>query len=106
MEKRKKKMTFVIGWILRIPRLEKIRERYQEATRVAILDLKKQVAELEVELIKRRAIHQKRDDDRRGHRKVKMEVGFVDQCVEADAEPAEKLVDVSMELPNLVDVVI
>lgn len=35
-----------------------------------------------------------------------MEVGFVDQCVEVDAEPMEKPVDVSMELPNLVDAVI
>ena len=31
-----------------------------------------------------------------------MEVGFVDQCVEYDAEPIEKLVDVVVEIPNLV----
>ena len=31
MERRKKKLTFVIGWILRIPQLEKIRARNQEA---------------------------------------------------------------------------
>ena len=57
MEKRKKKMTFVIGWILRIPRLEKIRARNQEALRVAFFDLQKQVNELEAELWKRRAHH-------------------------------------------------
>lgn len=37
------------------------------------------------------------------HNKVEMEVGFVDQCVEFDAEPAEKLVVVAEELPNLID---
>ena len=52
MEKRKKKMTFVIGRILRIPRLEKIRARNQEAL---VVDLQKQVNELEAELQKRRA---------------------------------------------------
>ena len=41
MEKRKKKMSFVIGWILRILGLEKIRERNQEALQVAFFDLKK-----------------------------------------------------------------
>ena len=56
MEKRKKKMTFVIGWILRIPRLEKIRARNQEAL---LVDLQKQVNELEVELWKQRVHHQK-----------------------------------------------
>ena len=54
MEKRKKKMTFVIGWILRIPRLEKIRARNQETL---LVDLQKQVNELEVELWKRRVCH-------------------------------------------------
>ena len=49
MEKRKKKMTFVIGLILRISRLEKIRARNQEALRV---DLQKQVNELEAKLWK------------------------------------------------------
>ena len=33
-----------------------------------------------------------------------MEVGFVDQCVESDAEPIKQLVDVAEKLPNLVDV--
>ena len=42
MEKRKKKMTVVIGWILRIPQLEKIRGRNQEALWV---DLQKKVNE-------------------------------------------------------------
>ena len=55
-----KKMTFVIGWILRIPRLEKIRARNQEALRV---DLHKQVNELEVDVRKRRVCYQKRDVD-------------------------------------------
>ena len=32
-----------------------------------------------------------------------MEVGFVDQCVESDAEPIEKIVDVVVEIHNLVD---
>ena len=60
MEKRKKKMNFLIGWILRIPRLDKIRARNQEAL---LVDLLKQVNELEAELWKRRARHQKRDVD-------------------------------------------
>ena len=63
MEKRKKKMTFVIGWILRIPRLEKVRARHQEASRVELLDLLKQVNEFEVELQKHRARHQKKHVD-------------------------------------------
>ena len=33
-----------------------------------------------------------------------MEVGFVDQCVDSNVEPIEKLVDVTVEIPNLVDV--
>ena len=41
--------------------------------------------------------------ERRGNGKVEMEVGFVDQCVESDAEPMEQLVDVAEELPNVVD---
>lgn len=49
MEKRKKKMTFVIGWILRIPRLEKFRARNQQSL---LVDLQKQVNELEAELRK------------------------------------------------------
>ena len=32
-----------------------------------------------------------------------MEVGFVDQCVEFNAEPVEKLANVSIEIYNLVD---
>ena len=52
MEQRKKKMNFLIGWILRIPRLEKIRARNQEAL---IVDLQKQVNELGAELWNRRA---------------------------------------------------
>ena len=60
MEKRQKKMTFVIGWILRIPRLEKIRARNQKAL---IVDLQKQVNELEAELWKQGTCHQKRDVD-------------------------------------------
>ena len=58
IEKRKKKKTFVIGWILRIPRLEKFR---QEAKRVAFQDLQKQVDELEAELQKSGFLHSKRD---------------------------------------------
>ena len=53
-------MTFLIGWILRIPRLEKIRARNQGAL---VVDLQKQVNELEAELWKRRAHYQKRDVD-------------------------------------------
>jgi len=49
MEKRKK-MTFVIRWIMRIPRLEKIRARNQKALQVSFFDLQKQVNKLEVEL--------------------------------------------------------
>ena len=60
MEKRNKKMTFVIGWILRIPRLEKIRARNQE---VLLVDLHKQVNKLEAKLRKQRAHHHKRDVD-------------------------------------------
>ena len=55
-------MTFVIGWILRIPRLEKIRARNQESLHIAFFDLQKQVNELELELQKR-ACHQERDVD-------------------------------------------
>ena len=33
-----------------------------------------------------------------------MEVGLVDQCVESNAEPVEKLVVVAAEIPNLVDI--
>lgn len=57
MEKGKKKMNFLIGWILRIPRLKKNRARNQEVLRVAFFDLQKQVNELEVELWKRRVCH-------------------------------------------------
>ena len=32
-----------------------------------------------------------------------MEVGFVDQCVESNMEPIEKLVVVVAEIPNLFD---
>ena len=48
---------------MRIPQLEKIRARNQEALRVAFFELQKQVNKLEVELQKQRARHQKRDVD-------------------------------------------
>ena len=56
-------MTFVIGQILRIPRLEKTRARNQEALRVELLDLQKQMNEFEAELRKHRVRHQKRGVD-------------------------------------------
>ena len=57
MEKGNKKMNFVIGWILKISRLEKFRK---QAMRFALQDLWKQVDELEVELQKRGFLHPKR----------------------------------------------
>ena len=42
--------------------------------------------------------------ERRGHGKVEMEVGFVDQCVESNVEPIQQLVVVDVEIYNFVDV--